>query len=185
MPLFVESVRCLPFHSFWHFGGSYCQRSSIAMEVPLWWQPLYSKSAWTYWHRPSGTHSKLGLVFLFISLHGPTNKPSLLHCCIGDVLQAWQIRHENLFWFVCSFPFHEIRIKPLSEVGGNLGNEILRKWMKAPSDHTLSYIWTWNGHWKSKTESIYLWSGFMLLHKRDLITLNNVCFSCQIPTANW
>ena len=95
-----------------HFGSWYCQRSSN----PMWWREHFKADL--------DKHIALGLIqrffFSFFSLHGC--QQINLHCCSGDVLRGWQIRHENSFCLF-SFSFYEIRIEPSISGGWQF-----RKW---------------------------------------------------------
>ena len=89
---------------------------------------------------------------LFSSLSPCMGQQINLHCCIAaseTFYEGGKSAMKTLFFLFLS-QFTKSGSNPLSVVGGNLGNEVLRKWMKGPSDHTFFYIGSWNGHKKFK-----------------------------------
>ena len=107
-----------------HFGCWYCQRSSNGAPIrcggastlkQIWLNILPSAR----WDSFNASFSPF-LLFLLFSLHGC--QQINLHCCSGDVLRGWQIRHENSFCLF-SFSFYEIRIEPSISGGWQF-----RKW---------------------------------------------------------
>lgn len=106
-----------------------------------------------------------------------------LHCCV-DASETFykgdKSDMKTLLNLVLSH-FTKSGSNPLSAVGGNLGNEVLRKWMKTSSDHTFSISDLEIGirYPRSKIVSLYSYNVYqkglcdlnLVSHGRDLLHL--------------